>query len=953
MFSIVLFGQQLLMGFLTRRAFCNPADVEEFTEEKKQSLLGKRHGRSSDFVRAVQEIVDCYDKLKENNRVDRPNSGEPPAENVAVVSLTANDTDVRDTTNDSRVKSSNSSRPKDEPSMAVEDVGALTEVDSLPKRDVSEEPAHNAAAVSIPMPNTYILRKKSRSVQPQRCASKKKLSIQGSRSSSRVDSHALQNGIMKSGDPRSSGEGGVNGFWDGAFRRAKRSKRSPDGSVPNVRDSPVCNSSGTVEDNGSEIAMAESETLSNNEGSAIESNNKRDQSEVLNESCEGGLELRNRLDLPVSTAVVRKKRNPGRRRALNDGVEAISRVDQEAIMDKRVQKDTLELPSLCMNMNSNYSKDEGDEHLPLVKRARVRMGKLTDEQHQQLDLLVKIEEKSLETVPASTSMEVSTSLNCGDVNSPKNVMIVDDSIAPAENCTQLGENKPQNQLVDSVFADDRVGCLAVNDCVQVPENRSEPMKTKGSQPFGCGLDVEAALPPSKRLHRALEAMSANAAEENQTSMEVFVTVSPRTDKGSYRLRVDSYFNKHVEDAVNSLELQKECFTCNNALNDESFGVPSSSGHPRCEILNKASGDVAIVDSSAWNPDLKGECFREDIEEMSALSDNKDVNGGVRTKVCNSVLEEKALPAITNSADDAEHLLESVTATQSLLPFEESCPAEEEGQPSDLENKSNCMVSSERDTVLVSGQVDAVDVGCLVGTTVNLSDKETDCCTVTELKTSADEKDNASMYVVLLVVLLCFDNLSYLQSFFFEPWLSDMLYAFLASNHRFEHAEEVKHTSNGASREVSCPPSLCVSSLQRTCDGASVSGDPSHDQPDANIAANTFPAEVDMDKHVPHPNGRRTPDHNHNFWHDECIDTDTKLHHMKHVSDESKDLDAGGIHQSQPRERINLAEVKAAIASLELTLGSLTRTKESIGRATRIAVDCVKFGVAADVGGTCP
>ncbi|KAJ7977442.1 HUA2-like protein 2 [Quillaja saponaria] len=38
----------------------------------------------------------------------------------------------------------------------------------------------------------------------------------------------------------------------------------------------------------------------------------------------------------------------------------------------------------------------------------------------------------------------------------------------------------------------------------------------------------------------------------------------------------------------------------------------------------------------------------------------------------------------------------------------------------------------------------------------------------------------------------------------------------------------------------------------------------------------------------------------------------------------------------------------ALVSFEATLGTLTRTKESIGRATRIAIDCAKFGIAAKV-----
>lgn len=43
------------------------------------------------------------------------------------------------------------------------------------------------------------------------------------------------------------------------------------------------------------------------------------------------------------------------------------------------------------------------------------------------------------------------------------------------------------------------------------------------------------------------------------------------------------------------------------------------------------------------------------------------------------------------------------------------------------------------------------------------------------------------------------------------------------------------------------------------------------------------------------------------------------------------------------------EASAALAYFESILGALTRTKESIGRATRVAIDCAKFGVATKVG----
>ncbi|PWA59413.1 CID domain-containing protein [Artemisia annua] len=47
-----------------------PADLEAFTEVTKDSLLGKRHGKGTDFGRAVQEIIDSYDELRKHEQVD-------------------------------------------------------------------------------------------------------------------------------------------------------------------------------------------------------------------------------------------------------------------------------------------------------------------------------------------------------------------------------------------------------------------------------------------------------------------------------------------------------------------------------------------------------------------------------------------------------------------------------------------------------------------------------------------------------------------------------------------------------------------------------------------------------------------------------------------------------------------------------------------------------------------
>lgn len=64
-------------------------------------------------------------------------------------------------------------------------------------------------------------------------------------------------------------------------------------------------------------------------------------------------------------------------------------------------------------------------------------------------------------------------------------------------------------------------------------------------------------------------------------------------------------------------------------------------------------------------------------------------------------------------------------------------------------------------------------------------------------------------------------------------------------------------------------------------------------------------------------------------------------------DEEEKIEAMVIQR--PKSVSKHGEAHVALSSFEAMLGTLTRTKESIGRATRIAIDCAKFGVAAKVG----
>lgn len=65
-----------------------------------------------------------------------------------------------------------------------------------------------------------------------------------------------------------------------------------------------------------------------------------------------------------------------------------------------------------------------------------------------------------------------------------------------------------------------------------------------------------------------------------------------------------------------------------------------------------------------------------------------------------------------------------------------------------------------------------------------------------------------------------------------------------------------------------------------------------------------------------------------------------------VADEEGKFES--VVTQRPKSLGKYAELNAALSSFEAMLGTLTRTKESIGRATRVAIDCAKFGASSKV-----
>lgn len=478
----------------SHRAFCNPADVEAFTEEKKESLLVKRHGKGSDFVRAVHEIVDCYEKLKKEEQVNCQSINEQDliSENNNTEPLTKSFSK-----NEAPSKASQSLR-RTVCSSAAQDVNAkpgeaaaVIEDDLQAIEMLSKEVTSGSMAVETGTVNTYLTRgSKARKSSMQRL----RPSSRRTRSSSRIDANILHN-LMTTSRSYSKNTvcDGANASREGSARRNKRLRKSPDVDRHEV-DSPDLVSNCSLEGDDSEILTADSDTLSLNEGSTVESDCKTTLPESVKELCQLNVELSHRLEFQANAVINKKKRKPSRKRPTSDTTEFAVKSNEKIASDSDIAKIELNMLSDHERSTERCSRDDGDEHLPLVKRARVRMGR-SSSVGEGLETSQDTEEKPPEGSNNVSELTHTSSNKEGD-------RFMDQSSSLAKE--KANNSSPQN------------GC---------PATKSQMWEVRKNQFVG-SLDGEAALPPSKRLHRALEAMSANAADDGQVSPKEPLNMKP-------------------------------------------------------------------------------------------------------------------------------------------------------------------------------------------------------------------------------------------------------------------------------------------------------------------------------------------------------------------------------------------------------------------------------------------
>lgn len=851
--------------------FCNPADVEAFTEEKKQSLLVKRNGRSADFLRAVQEIIDSYEKLKKQDQVNDCNSADEvtPAKGGNSVDLAANF--------DSNDQTEPPETDKNESSLPVEDALAATPTDALlDKEALGEESIDTAAVTETPLLTTYSSKKRSSLLQTTH------RKAQRSRSSSRLESRRSRSFTMSCNDGgKNAGDKSANVVWEGSLRRNKRIRKSPDASESDDVDSAAFVSNGSVEENSSEIVTVDSDTFSLNEGSTMESGCKFEHSDTVVECLDGDIELSKGLGLEIKAVVIKKKRKPNRKRATNDSVVPPASLDREIGLEAGLQNASITSQRDCEKMTERCLKEDGDEHLPLVKRARVRMGK-SSSLEEELNSHSQTEERTIKEATVNPSGQISMHAKCDDA-----------SFAD-------GDSLVVNGALDNVSSPSK-------HCTEVSVNRPQPWKVKKEQSFGCSMDGEAALPPSKRLHRALEAMSANAAEEGQARNEASPTlktvvsgccISPM--KRSPLMAVESK-------AGNCVGLPSIDSLGNISSQDCGSGFSTSLNPIILEENGKSSMEVDLSNQPVEFSKIPKHEFSKDVfPDARDHADGKDISGSFGGHAVRATVRTQSPVYLSPGLDERQaNTSSNETSIVSLL------PPKDEGEIENIE-LTNCKAE--------------------------ISDKEVDTSDKTGMSSCPISHSN-ELYKVstgndTVGHQYSAEDTAYEDNKCLKPSLDDEIKV----NGMCEAVKEVKHyhTPEGPSSNSFSDDHLGEKEISgiRSSPSLTDAGD-SLAQASPPHTSNLHMSTSDSSNCVQN-NGSCSPD--------------VQLHHKKTsfapLVDEEEKLESAVTQK--PKSVGRHGEAHVALSSLEGMLGTLTRTKESIGRATRIAIDCAKFGVAAKV-----
>ncbi|KAE8664874.1 Tudor/PWWP/MBT domain-containing protein, putative isoform 2 [Hibiscus syriacus] len=777
-----------LEAVLLYLAFCNPTDVEAFTEEKKQSLLIKRQRKGADFVRAVQEIIDSYENSKKQDQVNNCNYDDrvigANCGNSVDSSASKDLTDTCEATSKFPSETSNAVTNRNDPILATEVTQADAKVDGVcEKESISEQPPDTVLVKETSALTTYSSRKRSEGLQFQKSiAQKKATQVQRVRSSSRVEPSRLQNFMKLSNDVRTAFGVSINVIPDGSLTRDKRFKKSAEAFESDDVDSSILMSNGSIDYNASEIATVDSDGGSLNEGT-VDSTCKPEHSENNLECLGGDAELSKGLDLQIKAVVIKKKRKPFRKWMNND----------------------------------------------LAER-HVRMGAVN----------------SLEQMSPSSSCHNGFPTDRESLKL-KGALV---NISPSKGDIQVQGSTPEGP---------------------------EPLKVERNQ-LGCLAGGEAALPPSKRLHRALEAMSANAAEEDQTFPENLLRMkTPDGQCHGSPIAVKDEEAKGLEQGGMDL-----------ILNGDSIILSMPNSMPS-EKLAKSSLESDICSQPADSPNSQKHELDKDVLVNSMNHVSEDTHEG-QTLEYLSPNSDRSQALNCGSSDQMLLKDDSDVEPAALSNFRTENPNEQ----------LNTSEHSDMSLDPITGTEKACKISSQEGSNVFQCSQHAVQEKSESLKSQTD--DNSLLHSICEVA---------------EAFQTD----------RRHMSTSLIHNDNSDKDVVGVQ--LSLSPVDEVDSPARVS--PSK--------ALNFHVSTSESANIVQSNGYCSPN------------VQSRSNKSLFVSIADYETKADSVASERPKsvsKCSNYTEAHSALSSFENTLAVLTRTKESIARATRIAIDCAKFGASAKV-----
>ncbi|KAJ6798963.1 protein HUA2-LIKE 2 [Iris pallida] len=867
-------------------AFCNYADIEAFTEEKKKSLLTKRQGKGSDFVRAVEEIIDIYETTKKQSLVEANLRDEGMESNSANSEGSRSKSLRKSPEISSRVTDNNQSEAllvstethdvvADEPQMVSGDRHNTSAISSDPTEKVSILDELRQTPLSA-----TTTRKRLRDGSLQRSVRQRVPSLRRSRSSSGGDSYKLQKSTMTLSDADLSSKDLVPDLVEEPADKNKLAEvvGHVSGGCNGVADaSDGLTINGCSRDNVSDIAAVESEK----EGGMVESSCKlatpvdRDS----NPGFSGGGRLNGKLDTPTKAVILKKKRGSHRKRVTP--TRESDTLDTAAV-NIELHESRSESPITHKERNEKFSKADGDEHLPLVKRARVRMEKPSLEEKQLEDFVGNREKLEIET-PVDDFDKFPT------YSSPVNG-------SPGSRTTRI------KKVASS---------LPTNGCTLNEGTDPILWKVNKYQLKGITVDVEAALPPSKRLHRALEAMSANAAEATVDIPEVAGDVELVSNGCTEMPKSNSVHLLAAENILCSATSPHVQSCDNTSIQNDESGLPSSFTSHNLEVSMLAS---SLVEHDNALPKSLSSPHDKDCKEM--LPGVRDCSGSFTSEIAVTDIHEKVLQPCTFKSIEKERssTFTEVLHCQLSSPFggkdgnKTLKPAREPSFP-------------RRDVVGENGMVEPlVKLDCILSSKENGDLLPTDetalasfsgCVGPVASKSSESTKSPGSLTD---------------ESIQSKDMQDDVKQA--------KHRAAMKYW--GISSDIAPMKDLIAAAQAKRLLSRSTSFpdnvvDGKHGFDDA-LSPSVGNKEDSSVRGSPPSTG---------LYHRPASDDGT---HQLHNDSRSP---LAGQRQKGLNKLTLQGEANVARRSFEALLCTLSRTKESIGRATRVAIDCAKYGIAAE------